>query len=138
MTFKPYYPTVLSLRKKLEILLQPYLGKYGGKTIALWVEPPSTPKEAVVGGLECTIRRYKNTLTTELLLNHQAQDSIEWIISIKTNERTPEIYTKFDKAIEAIRLEFPYRRETINDYSELETLLATFRIPDNIIYNTQV
>lgn len=136
MTFQPYYPKVLTLRQKLEKILTPYLGKYGTNQLAIWVEPPSTPKLTVTGGLECTIRRYKNTLSTELLLNNQAQDVVEWLVQIKTNERTPEIYTKFDAAIEVMRVTFPYRRETINDFSEYETLLATFRISENIIYNT--
>lgn len=136
MTYQPYYSTILTLRKKLEKILTPYLGKYGNAQLALWVEPPSTPKQTVTGGLECTIRRYKNTVSTELLVNDQAQDVVEWIVSLKTNERTPEIYAKFDKAVEAMRLTFPYRRETINDFSEYETLLATFRISENVVFNT--
>jgi hypothetical protein len=134
----PYYPQVLPLRKKLEAILTPYLGTYGTKIKAIWVEPPSTPKEPVTGGLECVIGRYKNTLSTDLLLNSQSMDIVEWMITLKTNERTPEIYTKFDTAIEIMRLNFPYRRETINNFTEYETLLATFRIPDNIVFNTRV
>lgn len=138
MTFQPYYPKVLDLRRKLEKILTPYLGKYGETQLAIWVEPPSTPKLAVTGGLECTISRYKNTLSTELLLNSQSQDVIEWLVQLKTNERTNEIYAKMDAAIEAIRVTFPYRRETIGTFGETETLLATFRIPENIIFNTNI
>ena len=136
MTYQPYYPKVLDLRKKLEKILTPYLGRYGTNQLAIWVEPPSSPKLPVTGGLECIISRYKNTLNTELLLNNQSQDVIEWLVQLKTNERTLEIYTKMDAAIEAMRVTFPYRRETIGTFGESETLLATFRIPENIIFNT--
>ena len=135
-TPSPYYPTILTLRQKLEKTLTPYLGNYGGTTLAIWVEPPSTPKKSVIGGLECIISRYRNVSSTVLLVNRQAQDIVEWLVTLKSNERTPEAYTKFDAAIQAIRLEFPYRRESINTFAEAETLLATFRLSENIIFNT--
>lgn len=133
----PYYPVVVILQQKLKTILAPYLGTYGATLPAIWVEPPSTPKEPCTGGLECVIKRFKNVSTTELLLNNQAHDTFEWLVTLKSNERTPEIYKKFDQAISTMRQHFPDRRESIADFDEKNTLIATYRLPEEEIYNVK-
>lgn len=135
-TPKDFHPTLRILRTALEEALSPYLGNYENGAIALWVEPPSSPKGLVTGGLECVVARYRTVTSSQIMLNDQVEDNYEWLIVIKTRDRDNETYLKFDNAITAMRSRFPRRRETISTFTETGKLTATFRIGEVGIYRT--
>ena len=130
--------TAPELRQAIAELLKSELGTFENNQPAIWVEPPSTPKEQVNGGIEVSISRFKNVSSNSLMLNHQQEQRYEWIVVVKLNERTSEGYSKFDKAIEKMRRYFPRRRETISPFNEKENLIATFRLNELEVINNFV
>jgi hypothetical protein len=70
------------------------------------------------------------------MVNDQVEDNYEWIVTIKTSDRSNETYQKFDGMIAAMRSRFPRRRESINTFTETGTMIATFRIGEVAIYQT--
>ncbi|NWF61923.1 MAG: hypothetical protein HXY43_22390 [Fischerella sp.] len=130
--------TAPELRSTIADLLAEELGTFANNQPAIWVEPPSTPKGGVSGGVEVSIYRFKNVSSSSLLLNNQQEHRYEWIVAIKLSDRTPEGFTKFSNAIEKMRRYFPRRRETISPYSEEENLIATFRLSELEVVNNYV
>ncbi|OKH14856.1 hypothetical protein NIES592_08235 [Fischerella major NIES-592] len=130
--------TAPELRQAIADLLANELGLFANNQPAIWVEPPSTPKGGVSGGVEVSINRFKNVSSSSLLLNNQQEQRYEWIVAIKLGDRTPEGFTKFNSAIEKMRRYFPRRRETISPYSEEENLIATFRLSELEVVNSYV
>ncbi|PMB03569.1 hypothetical protein CEN49_22875 [Fischerella thermalis CCMEE 5273] len=130
--------TAPELRSAIADLLAEELGTFANNQPAIWVEPPSTPKGGVSGGVEVSIYRFKNVSSSSLLLNNQQEHRYEWIVAIKLSDRTPESFTKFSNAIEKMRRYFPRRRETISPYSEEENLIATFRLSELEVVNNYV
>jgi hypothetical protein len=128
--------TTAQLRSAIADLLAPELGAFANSQPAIWVEPPSTPKGGVSGGVEVSIYRFKNISSSSLLLNNQQEHRYEWIVAVKLGDRTPEAYSKFNSAIEKMRRYFPRRRETISPYSEEENLIATFRLSELEVINS--
>lgn len=126
------------LRQAIAKLLAEELGNFTNSQPAIWVEPPSTPKGGVSGGVEVSISRFKNVTSSSLMLNHQQEQQYEWIVVVKIDERTPEGYSKFSNAIEKMRRYFPRRRETISSYSEKEILIATFRLSELQVLNNYI
>lgn len=130
--------TAPELRAAIVNLLAQELGTFGNGQPAVWVEPPSAPKGAVTGGLEVSIGRFKNVSSSSLMLNNQQEQQYEWIVSIKTGDRTPAEYSKFNSAIDKMRRYFPRRRESISPFSETDNLVATFRLSELEILNNYV
>ena len=130
--------TTAELRQALADLLTTELGTFINDQPAIWVEPPSTPKGGVSGGVEVSISRFKNVSSSSLLLNNQQEQRYEWIVAVKLGDRTPEGYSKFSNAIEKIRRYFPRRRETVSPYSEEENLIAVFRLSELEVVNNYV
>jgi hypothetical protein len=130
--------TTAELRLALADLLAAELGTFANSQPAIWVEPPSTPKGGVSGGVEVSISRFKNVSSSSLMLNNQQEQRYEWIVAIKLGDRTPEGYSKFNSAIEKVRRYFPRRRETISPYSEEDNLIATFRLSELEVMNSYV
>ena len=130
--------TVPELRQAIAKLLVKELGTFANNQPAIWVEPPSTPKGEVTGGVEISISRFKNVSSSSLMLNHQQEQRYEWIVVVKSNERTSEGYSKFNQAIEKLRQYFPRRRETISPFTENENLIATFRLGELEIINNYI
>jgi hypothetical protein len=132
--------TAPELRSAIADLLASELGTFANNQPAIWVEPPSTPKGGVSGGVEVSISRFKNVSSSFLLLNNQQEQRYEWIVVVKLGDRTPEAegYSKFSNAIEKMRRYFPRRRETISPYSEEENLIATFRLSELEVVNNYV
>lgn len=130
--------TAPELRAAIVNLLAQELGTFGNGQPAVWVEPPSAPKGAVTGGLEVSIGRFKNVSSSSLMLNNQQEQQYEWIVSIKTRDRTPAEYSKFNSAIDKMRRYFPRRRESISPFSETDNLVATFRLSELEILNNYV
>jgi len=128
--------TVPELRTVIADLLAEELGTYPNNQPAIWVEPPSSPKGTVSGGLEVVISRFKNVSSSTLMLNSQQEQRYEWIISIKTTgDRTTSEYSKFTNAIDKMRQYFPRRRESISPFTETDNLIATFRLSELEILN---
>lgn len=130
--------TAAELRQAIANLLADELGTFANNQPAIWVEPPSTPKSGVSGGVEVSISRFKNVSSSSLLLNNQQEQRYEWIVAIKQGDRTPEGFSKFSNAIEKMRRYFPRRRETISPYSEEENMIATFRLSELEVVNNYV
>jgi pectate lyase len=128
--------TAPELRTVIADLLAEELGTYPNNQPAIWVEPPSSPKGTVSGGLEVVISRFKNVSSSTLMLNNQQEQRYEWIISIKTTgDRTTSEYSKFTNAIDKMRQYFPRRRESISPFTETDNLIATFRLSELEILN---
>ncbi len=130
--------TITELRQAIADLLQEELGTFANNQPAIWVEPPSTPKGGVSGGVEVSISRFKNVSSSSLLFNNQQEQRYEWIVAVKLSDRTPEGYSKFSNAIEKMRRYFPRRRETMSPYSEEENMMAAFRLSELEVLNSYV
>ncbi|MBO3463672.1 hypothetical protein G7B40_040370 [Aetokthonos hydrillicola Thurmond2011] len=130
--------TTAELRSAIADLLAAELGTFANNQPAIWVEPPSTPKGGVSGGVEVSISRFKNVSSSSLLLNNQQEQRYEWIVVLKLSDRTSIGFTKFSNAIEKMRRYFPRRRETISPYSEEDNLIATFRLSELEVVNSYV
>lgn len=127
------------LRAVIVNLLSAELGTFSNGIPAVWVEPPSAPKGAISGGLEVSITKFKNVSSSSLLLNNQQEQRYEWIVVVKTTgERTALEYSKFSAAIDKMRRYFPRRRESISAYSELDNMIATFRLSELEVINNYV
>ena len=130
--------TTSELRSAIADLLKEELGTFANGLPSIWVEPPSTPKGNVSGGVEVSISRFKNVSSSSLLLNNQQLNSYEWIVVVKLGDRSTEGYSKFNSAIEKMRRYFPRRRETISPYSEEDNMIATFRLSELEVINSYV
>jgi len=129
--------TVAELRQAIADLLAEELGKYSNGQPAIWVEPPASPKGIVEGGLEVSILKMENILSSVLLLNNQQEERYEWIVTIKTTERLSlDEYSKFSSAVNKMRRFFPRRREIIAPFTEDQDLTATFRLSELRVVNS--
>jgi len=131
--------TAPELRAAIADLLSEELGQFANGQPSIWVEPSSTPKGTINGGLEVSISRFENISSSQLLFNSQQFERYEWLVVVKTiGDRTQQEYSKFTSAINKMRLYFPRRRETISPYDEFQIMQASFRLSEVRINNNYV
>jgi hypothetical protein len=107
-------PAAIDLVGIIKPILQPYLGTFEDGKVAIWVEPPQAPKSG--SGVHCFIQRHYSAISNQLY-----QWQVDLVMhGIRADD--PALYEvnlqKFDKAIAAMRIKFPNRREIRQPFRE--------------------
>lgn len=114
----------IQLSQILRGLLSTELGTFRNGMTSIWVEPPQIPQMGA--GLQCAISRYPRTLTQVPIVSGQANQLLQWSVSLTQFDLSIGGLAKLDSACAKIRSRFPRFTERPSPFVEGDFVRTNF------------